>query len=176
MTGILQGQIFQKGIFQKVTNFRRWSTSTGHCRQKVVNFYRWLSGRQCPVFQRPLLEFLGYRLSSDTMLAGGGQRFHILVLTVRPPVTQWSHLCNKHNETLHWFCDPHVFFTITITHSPITLANLSFINLVSIFRCSSPPRNTVNVRRVDLSTLAFSLSSHRHSYISLLFSNSFIVS
>jgi hypothetical protein len=34
----------------------------------------------------------------------------------------------------------------------------SFINLVYIFRCSSPPHNTVYVRRVDLSTLPFSLS------------------
>jgi hypothetical protein len=30
-------------------------------------------------------------------------------------------------------------------HSPITLYNLSSINLVSIFRCSSPPRNPVYV-------------------------------
>jgi hypothetical protein len=30
--------------------------------------------------------------------------------------------------------------------------------------CSSPPRNTVYARRVELSALAFSLSSHRHSY------------
>jgi hypothetical protein len=41
---------------------------------------------------------------------------------------------------------------------------------------NSDPRNTVYVRRVDLSSLAFSLSSHRHSYISLLFSPHFIVS
>ncbi len=34
----------------------------------------------------------------------------------------------------------------------------------SIFRCSSPPRNPVYVRRVDPSALSFSLSSHRHSY------------
>ncbi len=63
--------------------------------------------------------------------------------------------------------------------SPIALANLSFINyinLVSIFRCSSPPHNTVYVSRVDLSDLAFSLSSHRHSYVSLLFNSLFIVS
>jgi gluconate kinase len=43
-----------------------------------------------------------------------------------------------------------------------------------IFRCSSPPRNPVYVRRVDLSPLGFSLSSHRHSYISFLFSPRFI--
>ncbi len=31
------------------------------------------------------------------------------------------------------------------SHSPITLQNISFINLVSIFRCSSPPCNPVYV-------------------------------
>jgi hypothetical protein len=66
-------------------------------------------------------------------------------------------------------------FNVTITHSPIALENLSLINL-SIFRYSSPPRNTVYSRRVDLSALAFSLSSHQHSYVSLLYSSRFIVS
>jgi hypothetical protein len=49
--------------------------------------------------------------------------------------------------------------------------------LVFIFRCSraSPPYNPLYVSRVDPSALAFSLSSHRHSYISLLFSFRFIV-
>ncbi len=47
-------------------------------------------------------------------------------------------------------------FSVTISHSPVTLANLSSINLVSIFRCSSPPRNPVYVRRVDPSGLVFS--------------------
>jgi hypothetical protein len=37
---------------------------------------------------------------------------------------------------------------VKFTHSPITLANISSINLVSIFRCSSPPYNPVYVRRV----------------------------
>jgi hypothetical protein len=46
-------------------------------------------------------------------------------------------------------------FSVTLTHP---LANLSSINLVSIFRCSSPPRNPVYVRRVDPSDLDFSLS------------------
>jgi hypothetical protein len=55
------------------------------------------------------------------------------------------------------------------THPSSTLSNLSSINLVSIFRCSSPPINPVYVSRVDLSPLSFRLSSHRHSYISLLF-------
>jgi hypothetical protein len=39
---------------------------------------------------------------------------------------------------------------------------------LSKVRCSSPPRNPVYTRSVDPSTLTFSLSSHRHSYISLL--------
>jgi hypothetical protein len=51
---------------------------------------------------------------------------------------------------------------------------LSSINLVSIFRCSSPPINPVYTRRVDPSALVLSLSSHRHSYIGLLFSSHFI--
>jgi hypothetical protein len=65
-----------------------------------------------------------------------------------------------------------------ITHSPFTLANLSSprLNLVSIFRFSSPPHNPVYVRRVDPSTLALSLSSHRHSYMRILFSSRFISS
>jgi hypothetical protein len=68
-------------------------------------------------------------------------------------------------------------FSVTISHSPITLANLSPINLVSIFRCSSPPHNPVYTSRVtvvDPSDLVLSLSSHRHSYISLIFSSHFI--
>jgi hypothetical protein len=40
------------------------------------------------------------------------------------------------------------------------LTNLSSINLVSIFRCSSVPRHPVYVTRVDPSTLPFGLSSH----------------
>ncbi len=63
---------------------------------------------------------------------------------------------------------------IQITHSPITLGNLSSINLVSIFRYSSPPRNPVYVRYVDSSPLGFSLSSDRHTYIGLVFSSRFI--
>ena len=42
------------------------------------------------------------------------------------------------------------------------------------FRCSSPPSNPVYARRADPSSLAFSLSSYRHSYISFLFSSRFI--
>jgi hypothetical protein len=46
------------------------------------------------------------------------------------------------------------------SHTHITLANLSFVNLVFIFRCSSPSCNPVYARHVDPSALAFSLSSH----------------
>jgi len=51
---------------------------------------------------------------------------------------------------------------------------LSSINLVFIFRCSSSPSNPVYGRCVDSSTLVFSLSSHRHSYIGLIFRSRFI--
>ncbi len=60
------------------------------------------------------------------------------------------------------------------TYSPITLENISSINLVFIFRCSSPPSNPVYGRRVDSWALVFSLSSHRHSYIGLGFTSRFI--
>ena len=43
------------------------------------------------------------------------------------------------------------------------------MNLVSIFRCSSPPHNPVYTRRVDPSGLVFSLSSHRYSYIHVFY-------
>ena len=39
---------------------------------------------------------------------------------------------------------------------------------------SFPMSHTVYVRSVDPSVLAFSLSSHRHSYIGLVFSSRFI--
>ena len=42
------------------------------------------------------------------------------------------------------------------------------INLVSILRCSSPPRHPAYTRRVDPSGLTFSHSSYRHSYPSVL--------
>jgi hypothetical protein len=64
---------------------------------------------------------------------------------------------------------------VSASHSPShSQTSRRSINLVSIFRCSSPPRNPVYARRVDHSALAFSLSSHRHSYISLLFRSRFI--
>ncbi len=66
-------------------------------------------------------------------------------------------------------------FALVTAHSVHTNAqNLSSINLVSIFRCSSSPRNPVYGKCINLSSLAFSLSSHRHSYISLLFISRFI--
>jgi hypothetical protein len=57
---------------------------------------------------------------------------------------------------------------------PITLGNISSMNVVFIFRCSSSTRNPVYVRCVDSSALVFSLSSHRHSYIGLVFISRFI--
>jgi hypothetical protein len=68
-----------------------------------------------------------------------------------------------------WGCD------VKVTHSSITLGNLSFINFVSIFKCSSPSRNPGYVSRVDPPDLPFSLSSHRHSHISLLFNFRFVI-
>ncbi len=74
--------------------------------------------------------------------------------------------------TLNLYVSP----IISKSHSPITLANLSSINLVSIFRYSSSSRNPVYARNVDSSSLGFSLSSHRQSYydIGLVFSSRFI--
>ncbi len=44
------------------------------------------------------------------------------------------------------------------TYSPITLGNISFINVVFIFRCSSSLLNPVYPRHVDFSSLVFSPS------------------
>ena len=63
---------------------------------------------------------------------------------------------------------------VSRSHSPMTLTNLVFINLVYVFRCYSSPHHPVYVRLVDPSGLAFSLTSHRHSSINLLFSFRFI--
>ncbi len=60
-----------------------------------------------------------------------------------------------------------------ITYSPITFSNLSPFNLVSIFRCSSPPHNPVYERHVDSPVLTCRLSFHRHPHMCLLFSSSF---
>ena len=51
-------------------------------------------------------------------------------------------------------------------------ANFSSINLVSIFRCFSSTTNPVYARHVNSLVLVCSLSSHRHSYIHLIFSSS----
>ncbi len=59
------------------------------------------------------------------------------------------------------------------TYSPITLTNISSINVVFIFRCSSSTSNPVYARRVESSALVFSLSL-RHSYIGLVISCRFI--
>ncbi len=64
--------------------------------------------------------------------------------------------------------------SFTNTHSPITLANFSSINIIFIFRCYSSPWNPVYERYVNSSVLVFILSSHRHSYIGLIFSSRFI--
>jgi hypothetical protein len=53
--------------------------------------------------------------------------------------------------------------------SPITLANFSSINLVFILRYSSSSIIPVYAKHVDSSSLGFSLSSHRQSYIVLVF-------
>jgi hypothetical protein len=63
---------------------------------------------------------------------------------------------------------------ISKSHSPITLANFSSINLVSIFRYSSSSNNPVYSSHVDSSFLGSSLSSHRQSYIGLVFRSFFI--
>jgi len=52
--------------------------------------------------------------------------------------------------------------------------NFSSINLVSIFRYFSSSSNPVYVRHVDSSSLGFSLSSYRKSYIRLVFTSRFI--
>ncbi len=59
------------------------------------------------------------------------------------------------------------------SHSPFTLGNFSFVNLVFIFRSSSSTTNPVCKRRVDL--LVCSLPLHRHSYIGFIldFASSF---
>jgi hypothetical protein len=49
-----------------------------------------------------------------------------------------------------------------------------YINLVSIFRCSSSKTNPVYGRRVNSFVLVCSLSSHRHLFIPLIFGSRFI--
>jgi hypothetical protein len=78
--------------------------------------------------------------------------------------------CSFTYQLKYWW----VSYNFTNTYSPITLANISSIKLVSIFRCCFSPSNPVYARRLDSSALVFSLSSHRHSYIGLVFSSHFI--
>jgi hypothetical protein len=78
--------------------------------------------------------------------------------------------CSFTYYTQYWWATYH----FKNTYSPITLANISSINLISIFRCSSSPSNPVYASRVDCSDLVFSLSSHRHSYTGLVFSSRFL--
>ena len=65
-----------------------------------------------------------------------------------------------------------------ITHSDTPIPRYYRLPVITGTNCphdsSSPPYNPVYVRRVDPSALDSSLSSHRHSYISLLFSSRFI--
>jgi hypothetical protein len=65
--------------------------------------------------------------------------------------------------------DPHYLTVYILTHT-----RKSSINFVSLVRCSSSTSNPVYTRRVDSSTLVFSLSSHRHSYIGLVCNSRFI--
>ncbi len=50
----------------------------------------------------------------------------------------------------------------TLTHH--TLKPLSPLNLVSIFRCPSPPHNLVYARRVDPSVLSFSVTHYTDTF------------
>ena len=65
-------------------------------------------------------------------------------------------------------------FDICTRATQYIFANLSLINLVSVFRCSSSKTNPVYARRVNSLLLVCSLSSHRHSYIPLIFGSRFI--
>ncbi len=78
--------------------------------------------------------------------------------------------CNFANPFECWWIDYH----FKNTCSPITLVNISSINLVFMFRCSTFTGNPVHVRTVDFSLLLFSLSSHRHSYIGFVFRTRFL--
>ncbi len=55
-------------------------------------------------------------------------------------------------------------FLAPVASRTIALSKLSPLNLVSIFRCPSPPCNPVYLRHVDPSVLMFSLSLHRHPH------------
>ena len=60
------------------------------------------------------------------------------------------------------------------SHSQTSRLLTSSLSLgVPIFRCSSPSFNPVYAKRVNPSVLVFRLSSHRHSYVGLLFMSRF---
>jgi hypothetical protein len=70
-----------------------------------------------------------------------------------------------HNKRRNRLAQPNVEKAVR-AHGNLVLRKAAALRImfVSIFRCSSPPRNPVYARCVDPSALAFSLSSHRHSY------------
>ena len=65
------------------------------------------------------------------------------------------------------------FLTLTclLPYSPLTLSNITPLNLVSIFRCDRPPNNPVFEHN---SVLVFSLSLYRHLFVYILLSSRFI--
>ncbi len=96
-------------------------------------------------------------------------------------VVFFSHLKSKvgnilANDCIQYWWHTYIVKNTQITHSSLTLSNLSSFNIVSIFRCPRPPFNPVYARRLDPSVLAFSLSSQRHPYICILFSSRVISS
>jgi hypothetical protein len=60
------------------------------------------------------------------------------------------------------------------THTHPSHSQTSRLLTSSLSLGSSSPSNPVYARRVDFSALVFSLSSHRHSYIGLVFSSRFL--
>ena len=77
--------------------------------------------------------------------------------------------CKQSSSAAASSCTPVFLLSMNLmrsTHPPLTLSNLSSLNLVSIFRCPRPPCNPAYVRRLDPSVLAFSLST---PYMSSLF-------
>jgi hypothetical protein len=60
------------------------------------------------------------------------------------------------------------------SHTHPSYSQTSRLLTTSIFRCSSSTTNPVYVRRVNSLVLIGSLSSHRHSYVHLIFSSRFI--